>query len=212
MVQTYSRCPRLFKYLYIDGLKVEDSIQAQLGKIFHEAAQYFLEPIRKGEVNHIDCGIEQVNQWLDNFILFENSSPNDMLTPLATEVELSINEPFPLKGIIDRIDLYPTGYVRILEYKTSQKITLTDWRRELHFYKILYENSEDFYEYPVKTLAVYNPRLNIYFEEQPNKKSESALINKIYQIFSDKTFKMKKSVEDVCAGMCEFYDLCVRGV
>ncbi len=132
----YRHCPRLYRFLNVDGLwsQARTSPQQALGIAVHTALQdfYRLAPDRRGEDALVraflaawhrsggrgdpadrDRGVQALRRWY--------ARADTALVPHATEIGLKWTwGDVTLKGRLDRVDRVPGG-LRVVDYKTGMR-------------------------------------------------------------------------------------------
>ena len=165
-VSEYENCPQLYKYRKIDKLPEPPSLDAERGTLVHTVLQDLFEfpsndrtpetaidllPSRwKAQLADKPALLEMVTnekEWLDRassllttYFTLENPSTFE-----ATHREMHLENDFDtnvyLHGYVDRIDIAPTGEVRIVDYKTG-KSPKPGWEEkalfQLRVYALLY--------------------------------------------------------------------------
>jgi putative RecB family exonuclease len=165
-VSEYENCPQLYKYRKIDRLPEPPSLDAERGTLIHTILQDLFEfpsqertpqtaldllPSRwAAQLEGKPALLEMVSsekEWLDRassllqtYFTLENPSTFE-----ATHREMHLEDDFDsdiyLHGYVDRLDVAPTGEVRIVDYKTG-KSPRPGWEEkalfQLRVYALLY--------------------------------------------------------------------------
>jgi len=165
-VSEYENCPQLYKYRKIDKLPEPPSLDAERGTLVHTILQDLFEfpsqertpqtainllPSRwAAQLEGKPALLEMVSsekEWLDRassllqtYFTLENPSTFE-----ATHREMHLEDDFDsdiyLHGYVDRLDVAPTGEVRIVDYKTG-KSPRPGWEEkalfQLRVYALLY--------------------------------------------------------------------------
>jgi len=165
-VSEYENCPQLYKYRKIDKLPEPPSLDAERGTLIHTILQDLFEfpsqertpqtaidllPSRwAAQIEGKPALLEMVSsekEWLDRassllqtYFTLENPSTFE-----ATHREMHLEDDFDsdiyLHGYVDRLDVAPTGEVRIVDYKTG-KSPRPGWEEkalfQLRVYALLY--------------------------------------------------------------------------
>jgi len=165
-VSEYENCPQQYKYRKIDKLPEPPSLDAERGTLVHTVLQDLFEIPAAGRT--IESAIELLpsrwsaqladkpallemvtneKEWLDRasalvttYFTLENPTTFD-----ATHREMHLENDFDtnvyLHGYVDRLDVAPTGEVRIVDYKTG-KSPKPGWEEkalfQLRVYALLY--------------------------------------------------------------------------
>jgi putative RecB family exonuclease len=165
-VSEYENCPQLYKYRKIDKLPEPPSLDAERGTLVHTILQDLFEfpsqertpqtaidllPSRwatqlEGKPALLEM-VSSEKEWLDRassllqtYFTLENPSTFE-----ATHREMHLEDDFDsdiyLHGYVDRLDVAPTGEVRIVDYKTG-KSPRPGWEEkalfQLRVYALLY--------------------------------------------------------------------------
>jgi putative RecB family exonuclease len=165
-VSEYENCPQLYKYRKIDKLPEPPSLDAERGTLIHTILQDLFEfpsqertpqtaiellPSRwaaqlEGKPGLLEM-VSSEKEWLDRassllqtYFTLENPSTFE-----ATHREMHLEDDFDsdiyLHGYVDRLDIAPTGEVRIVDYKTG-KSPRPGWEEkalfQLRVYALLY--------------------------------------------------------------------------
>lgn len=196
---TYKICPYQFYLHYIEGIDVETPRATWYGTAYHDIVERTIDIIR---YEYGETGYPVLDEWVYNTHLWESNSP----LPSKTYVEIPVDDyANKLIGVIDRVDYYPDGTIRILEYKTNTKYRFP--REDLLFYYILYFGDTVVRDNVI--LACFNPRHNIYQTYKPNQKSLNTVwksINKVRQRIAEGDFAPNYYMCKYCLykGVCEY--------
>lgn len=153
-INTFLRCPRSFKYIYIDKIKDEIGEAAQIGLDVHEYAENVANELKKEE-NITESII--LNKMLELYPFNEEDFDDDnhvqslytfFVDALVTQgykifgVEGRIDdEDDQLRGIVDLVLEDPeTGDLFVIDYKTGKVKAISQFRLELCIYRKLIEH------------------------------------------------------------------------
>ena len=171
-VNSYLKCPREFKFQYIDEIEVEPNKYMALGSDVHLVAEKFIEKFGD-ELEDVDINNELLKISHEENIRYDLAEHVDNLGSFFKEVfidndyklysneEYLIDEENRFSGICDIILEDENGELVIIDYKTSKSNTFSKYRRELCYYKLLVENV---YEKPVSKVGIFftkNGRLRL---------------------------------------------------
>ena len=165
-VSEYENCPQQYKYRKIDKLPEPPSLDAERGTLVHTVLQDLFEIPAAGRT--VDSAIELLpsrwsaqlankpallemvtneKEWLDRASALVRTyfSLENPTTFEATHREMHLENDFDenvyLHGYVDRLDVAPTGEVRIVDYKTG-KAPKPGWEEkalfQLRVYALLY--------------------------------------------------------------------------
>ena len=162
----FTNCPQLYKYRTIDLLPEPPSVDAERGKLIHSVLEDIFElPTSdrtfKSAVDllpsswsaHLEKTPElralvlDEKEWMDraqalltNYFSLENPTTFES-TYRELHLERNISDEIYLHGYVDRLDIAPTGEVRIVDYKTG-KSPKPGWEEkalfQLRVYALLY--------------------------------------------------------------------------
>ena len=165
-VNDFNNCPQLYKYRAIDQLPEEISLDAERGTLVHsilhdlfdspanernldKAQELFPEIWRKqlDEKPGLEMLIANEKEWSDRVFsllstYFTLETPGSFeATFREIHVELDLREDIYLHGYVDRLDVAPSGEVRIVDYKTG-KAPKPGWEEkalfQLRIYALVY--------------------------------------------------------------------------
>ena len=165
-VSEYENCPQLYKYRKIEKLPEPPSLDAERGTLVHTILQDLFEfpsaqrlpqtaidllpsrwsaqiegkPELKDMVTNEKEWLDRATSLLTTYFALENPSTFE-----ATHREMHLENDFDtdvyLHGYVDRLDIAPTGEVRIVDYKTG-KSPKPGWEDkalfQLRVYALLY--------------------------------------------------------------------------
>lgn len=165
-INDFNNCPQLYKYRTIDLLPEPPSIDAERGTLIHTVLEDLFElpasdrtitratemlPDRwqaqiaaRPEIAQLvlDSGawFNRAEELLGNYFTLENPS-NFEPTYRELHLEMELSPELYLHGYVDRLDVAPTGEVRIVDYKTG-KSPKPGWEEkalfQLRVYALLY--------------------------------------------------------------------------
>lgn len=165
-ISEYQQCPQLYNYRNIQKLPEPISLDAARGTLVHAILEELLAlPVdertleqaklrapehwqnQKNSNQELALAVVNDQEWLDrvnsllsNYFTLENPQSFNP-THMEAHLELDIDSNLKLHGYVDRIDVAPTGEVRIVDYKTgkSPKIGYEDKALfQLRFYGLLW--------------------------------------------------------------------------
>jgi hypothetical protein len=206
-LNTYITCPKLYKFLYVDKIKIDiKSPAAQRGIDVHNFAEAYYDHLTiSGSNLYIDqswldeqfyIATDEAKPYYVNFLDFEEKrwklcvehypeNPGKYYMPIMKEKKI-LNLGLEMVGIIDRVDLNFDGKTyTITDYKTeaySEKSwKRTEHRREMAFYKKLLETSGEI-EGEVTHFCIYYPRSNDVWVERFNNRTINALERQLEKV------------------------------
>ena len=169
-VNDFTNCPQLYKYRAILNLPEEISLDAERGKLVHSVLEDLFE-LPRVDRNHATATsilptawqkqlekkpeleelVTDQKEWMDRAesLLATYFTLEDPTTFDSTFRELHLEKDFTeqiyLHGYVDRLDIAPTGEVRIVDYKTG-KSPKPGWEEkalfQLRIYALLYWRNE----------------------------------------------------------------------
>lgn len=162
----FTNCPQLYKYRAIDLLPEPPSIDAERGKLIHSVLEDIFElpasdrtyesaidllPVswsaQLEKTPDLRALVLDEKEWMDragalltNYFSLENPTTFES-TYRELHLERNISDEIYLHGYVDRLDIAPTGEVRIVDYKTG-KSPKPGWEEkalfQLRVYALLY--------------------------------------------------------------------------
>jgi putative RecB family exonuclease len=162
----FTNCPQLYKYRAIDLLPEPPSIDAERGKLIHSVLEDIFElpssdrtfksavdllptswSAQLEKTPELRALVLDEKEWMDraqalltNYFSLENPTTFES-TYRELHLERDISDEIYLHGYVDRIDIAPTGEVRIVDYKTG-KSPKPGWEEkalfQLRVYALLY--------------------------------------------------------------------------
>lgn len=165
-VNDFNNCPQLYKYRVIDQLPEAISLDAERGTLVHTilhdlfefpatertfaAARELLPSLwrkQMEEIPELRTLISNEKEWtdrvealLETYFTLEEPSTFEP-THREIHVEMDLSESVYLHGYVDRLDVAPTGEVRIVDYKTG-KSPRPGWEEkalfQLRIYALIY--------------------------------------------------------------------------
>lgn len=169
-VNDFTNCPQLYKYRAILNLPEEISLDAERGKLIHSVLEDLFELPRSERRTEdalqilptawqrqleakpeLAAMVSSQNEWMDraaallqSYFTLEDPTAFDS-TYRELHLEKNFTEQIYLHGYVDRLDIAPTGEVRIVDYKTG-KSPKPGWEEkalfQLRVYALLYWRNE----------------------------------------------------------------------
>jgi putative RecB family exonuclease len=166
----FTNCPQLYKYRAIDLLPEPPSIDAERGKLIHAILEDLFElpaaqrtfdsalellperwAAQLAEKPELSKLVLDENEWFDraqslltNYFSLERPDTFES-TYRELHLERTVSDEIYLHGYVDRLDIAPTGEVRIVDYKTG-KSPKPGWEEkalfQLRIYALLYWRNE----------------------------------------------------------------------
>lgn len=169
-INDFNNCPRLYKYRAIEKLPEPPSIDAERGKLIHAVLEDLfeypstertietaLEMLPEKWAEQLDAvpGLGDLvldsDEWFDraesllrNYFDLEKPTTFES-TFRELHLEKNLSPELYLHGYVDRLDIAPTGEVRIVDYKTG-KSPKPGWEEkalfQLRVYALMYWRNE----------------------------------------------------------------------
>ena len=166
----FTNCPQLYKYRAIDQLPEPPSIDAERGKLIHAVLEDLFELPAESRTfesalailpkkwstqlegtPELAALVLDEKEWFDraqslltNYFSLEKPATFES-TYRELHLERDISDEIYLHGYVDRLDIAPTGEVRIVDYKTG-KSPQPGWEEkalfQLRVYALLYWQNE----------------------------------------------------------------------
>jgi putative RecB family exonuclease len=165
-VNDFINCPQLYKYRVIDQLPEKTSLDAERGTLVHTVLHDLFEfpaaertivaarellpsrwitqleetPDLKSLVLNEKEWMDRVEALLETYFTLEKPSTFEP-THREIHVEMDLSDSIYLHGYVDRLDIAPSGEVRIIDYKTG-KSPRPGWQDkalfQLRIYALIY--------------------------------------------------------------------------
>lgn len=150
-VNSFLKCPREFKYAYVDKIKQEPNEYMQLGTDVHEIAERFIKEGGISSNNYrekLDEIAKEVNSEFDLDVhldslayFFEEVFQNEKMEYKVFSVEEYLyDEEHNFSGLCDLVVRDENNDVIIIDYKTGRSGSIKKYRLELCYYKMLLES------------------------------------------------------------------------
>ncbi len=181
-INCYLKCPREFKYRYIDEIEVEPNEYMELGTNVHliaeiyakiygdnpqENPRYYLDLIARQEKINID----EIDTHLDSLASFFKRAFIENDYKLFSQEEYLTDEKHNFSGITDIILETPNGDLIVIDYKTGSSSSFSKCRLELGYYKMLVESN---YNKNVISAGIFFTKDNklrlLHFKDNENKR------------------------------------------
>lgn len=240
---SFQWCPRKYTFSYIDRLRQDQTEAMRKGTIVHNAREDFfnefdvkkaenmsqrelvdycvsLHPIDEFTEMYETMSIFEANRFMD---MKNNEMPLENFVPAANEVTLDAEievsgYKIHLQGIIDRMFFEDGNYIPF-ELKTGlwKDYKTTSMRKEMAFYKLLYENCPDDIliekglepNLSMTHWGWYYPASNYVLVEPVKKRSETAVVKGIQDLINayETGIFPTKYFYKTCAN-CSFFNIC----
>lgn len=225
-INTYLKCPREFKYRYIDEIEMPPNEYMVLGSNIHKVAEDYV--IRYGDKPQMDIrysldliaktlelDVDEIDIHLNSLAsFFERAFVENDYTLFSQEEYLS-DETHNFNGITDIVLENPDGDLIVIDYKTGSSSSFSKCRRELGYYKMLVESN---YNRNVIAAGIFFTKNNklrlLYFDENPNKRKymmQNELdegLDTLYEVRKNvNEGKFPKNDQFLCR-YCTYSDIC----
>lgn len=208
-INDFTNCPQLYKYRSIDLLPEPPSIDAERGKLIHsileeifelamaertyEKAIELLPSIWTEQLEskpELAALVLDEKEWFDraralltNYFSLEKPETFES-TYRELHLERDISDEIYLHGYVDRLDIAPTGEVRIVDYKTG-KSPKPGWEEkalfQLRVYALLYWKTHGVLPRLLKLIYLGDSRVVESTPTEPQLKSTEKILNNIGQ-------------------------------
>ena len=228
-INTYLKCPREFKYRYIDEIEMPPNEYMALGSDVHKVAEDYV--VRYGDKPQMDIRYsldliaeslnldsDEIDVHLDSLASFFRRAFVENDYKLFSQEEYLTDETHNITGITDIVLENPEGDLIVIDYKTGSSSSFSKCRRELGYYKMLVENNyEDRTVVAAGIFFTKNNKLRLlHFEENPNKRKfmmreelEEGL-DILYEVREKvNQEKFPKNEQYVCR-FCTYADICFK--
>lgn len=225
-INTYLRCPRQFKFKYIDEIEEKKNKYMILGSNVHLIAEKFLDRckdnIRNVNIENelikiaydLDLGYGLENH-IDNLALFFREIFIENEYKLFSYEEYIVDEKNKFSGICDIIVEDEDGNLIIVDYKTSNSNTFSKYRLELCYYMLLVEHV---YQRNVSHVGIFftrNGKLRLLeIAENENKRKYlhfdeiAEAINTMHDVRFNINCEIFHPKEEYTCKFCSYYDIC----
>jgi len=227
-LSSYDKCPRKFKYAYLDGHPTTSGRAAQVGKLVHEVIADYLRvksalggtiqtdvadivsgltrvADRMKEEKEIDMDISanDMDVFFRGFCALYPRINTDMIAGIEIEKNFDING-YTCKGVVDLVLQDENGKINIIDYKTGRPGYVDDL--QLILYSMPYIE-----EYPGQAIAgafafLREPSIRrVDISPSMANNSRDIVVGRVEEIEADERFERKRS--RLC-DFCEFRRLC----
>ena len=205
-INTYLKCPREFKYRYVDEIEVEPNEYMELGTNVHliaekyakiygdnpqENPRYYLDLIARQEKINVD----EIDTHLDSLASFFNTAFIEKDYKLFSQEEYLIDEKHNFSGITDIILETADGDLIVIDYKTGSSSSFNKCRLELGYYKMLVESN---YDRNVISAGIFFTKDNklrlLHFKDNDNKRIY--MCNQELKEGLDTLYEVRKNVNE----------------
>ncbi|SDA37783.1 PD-(D/E)XK nuclease family protein [Methanobrevibacter millerae] len=227
-INTYIKCPREFKYRYIDEIEVPPNEYMALGSDVHliaekyaeiygdnpqENPRYFLDLISE----QLNIGVDDIDVHLESLSDFFKLALIEKDFKIFSQEEYLTNETHNFTGITDLILENSSGELIVIDYKTGSSSSFSKCRLELGYYKMLVESA---YDRDVIGAGIFFTKDNklrvLYFEDEENKrkfmhsKELEEGIDTLYKVREKvNAGKFPKNRQYICR-FCTYEEICYK--
>lgn len=227
-INTYLKCPREFKYRYIDEIETPPNEYMALGSDVHliaenyaklyadnpqENPRYYLELITR----QLNINVDDVDVHLDSLASFFKLAFIENDYTIFSQEEYLTDDTHNFNGITDIILENPDGDLIVIDYKTGSSSSFSKCRLELGYYKMLVESN---YNKNVIGAGIFFTKDNklrvLYFEDEDNKRKY--MCDKELEEGLDTLYEVRKNVnsskfpknEQFLCRYCTYEDICFK--
>ena len=205
-INTYLKCPREFKYRYVDEIEVEPNEYMELGTNVHliaekyakiygdnpqENPRYYLDLIARQEKINVD----EIDTHLDSLASFFNTAFIKKDYKILSQEEYLIDEKHNFSGITDIILETSDKNLIVIDYKTGSSSSFNKCRLELGYYKMLVESN---YDRNVISAGIFFTKDNklrlLHFKDNDNKRIY--MCNQELKEGLDTLYEVRKNVNE----------------
>ena len=225
-INCYLKCPREFKYRYVDEIETPPNEYMSLGSDVHliaekyvekyannpqEDPKYFLELIAKElEINDVDIHLDSLSDFFKEVFIEKDYK-------LFSQEEYLTDETHNFTGITDLILENPDGELVVIDYKTGSSSSFSKCRLELGYYKMLVENN---YDKDVIAAGIFFTKDNkirlLRFEDEDNKRKYMCQkeleegLDTLYNVRNNiNNGKFPKNEQYICR-FCTYENICEK--
>ena len=236
-IAEYNNCPQLYKYRVIDLLPEPPSLDAERGTLVHSVLENLFELPRlertfakanslapkfwqeqmeaKPELKQLVTSqkewMDRVSSLLNTYFLLEDPQSFDS-THREIHLERNLNQKLYLHGYVDRIDVAPTGEVRIVDYKTG-KSPKPAWESkalfQLQVYALLYMKNEGVLPRLLQLIYLGDGRV---IKSVPNQEIMDGTEKIVYKISEDIFSSIESGIwpakKSKLCNWCNFQSIC----
>ncbi|WP_407431373.1 PD-(D/E)XK nuclease family protein [Methanobrevibacter sp.] len=225
-INSYLKCPREFKYQYIDEIEMPPNEYMELGSNVHSIAEdyvkiygdnpqenprYYLDLIAKQKnmnINDIDVHLDSLASFFEKAFI-----ENDY--KVFSQEEYLTDDTHNFSGITDIILENPEGELVVIDYKTGSSSSFSKCRLELGYYKMLVESN---YNKPVISAGIFftkDKKLRLLeFKDEDNKRKY--ICNQELNDGLDTLYKVRENInarkfpkkEQFLCRYCTYSDIC----
>lgn len=225
-INSYLKCPREFKYRYIDEIEDKPNEYMALGSDVHEIAEkyaekygdnpqedprYFLDLIAR------ELEIDDVDVHLDSLADFFKLALIEKDLKVFSQEEYLVDETHNFSGITDLILENENGDLFVIDYKTGSSSSFSKCRLELGYYKMLVESAYDRNVIGAGIFFTKDNKLRVlYFEDEDNKRKYMCSdeleegLDTLYEVRKKvNEGKFPKNEQYLCR-FCTYEDICFK--
>ena len=168
-VNTYLKCPREFKYQYIDKKPVKKNPTLEMGSEIHSIAENFIKCYQEDDsIDMLETLLEleslydeDYSEHCQNLAAFFKGKLIDENYSVFIAEEKIHSEKYNFSGRADLV-LEKDGELTVIDYKTGKARSVHDYITELSYYKMLVEDK--FSDKSVKYAGIFFTEFGAYSE------------------------------------------------
>lgn len=227
-INSYLKCPREFKYRYVDEIETPPNEYMALGTDVHliaenyakiygdnpqENPRYYLDLIARQNKRDI----EEIDLHLDGLASFFKLAFIEKDYKLFSQEEYLTDETHNFSGITDIILENQDGDLVVIDYKTGSSSSFSKYRRELGYYKMLVESNYDRNVIGAGIFFTKDSKLRLLrFEDDDNKRKY--MCDKELEEGLDTLYEVRKKVnegyfpkkEQYLCRYCTYSNICYK--